>query len=84
MPELRTKPRSLFEQYLKGVVVGALCFFPAFFVSLPFTYTWASKTLRAGEAQGIFLVLFPSFGIGVFAALASIIYQLMKVSNRNR
>jgi hypothetical protein len=84
MPGTIAKPRSLFEQYVRGAVVGALCFFPGFFLSLPFTYRWASKTLQTGEAQAILLVVFPSFGIGLLAAFVAVIIQLMKVSNRNR
>lgn len=84
MSELRTKPVSLFEQYIKTVVFGALWFFPGFFLSLPFTSRWAGPTLRSGEAQAIFLVVFPSFGIGIFAALVGVIVNLMKTSARNR
>jgi hypothetical protein len=83
LPVLRTKPRSLVWEYSKGAILGVLCFFPGFFCSLPFTCTWA-KQHYAGEAQGVLAAFFPSFWIGVFAAVAGVIYQLMKVSARSR
>jgi hypothetical protein len=60
-----------------AVVTGVLFFFPGFVFSLPITTFWAVH-YYAGEAQAVLGGLFPSFIIGIVAAVACTIHLLRK------
>jgi hypothetical protein len=68
---------------MRAIVVGILCFFPGFVFSLLITCAWARQHWT-GEARARLGAIFPSFFIGVFTAIAALIYQLMKVSAQSR
>lgn len=83
MPDIPIKGRLLLKARLRAVLTGIAFFFPGFAFSLPVTCTWA-KHYYAGEAQAPLGAIFPSFIIGVLAAIACTIYLLMRVNRGKR
>jgi len=69
--------RSLRRAQTRAVITGIAFFFPGFLFSLPVTCTWANH-YYAGEAQAPLEAIFPSFVIGVLAAIWCTIHLLRK------
>jgi hypothetical protein len=74
-----TKPRSMLRARFRAIFTGIAFFFPAFIISLPVTVTWANHHW-AGEAQASLGAIYPSFVIGVLAAIWCTIHLLGKVN----
>jgi len=75
--------RSLLRARIRAIITGIAFFFPGFLFSLPVTCTWANH-YYAGEAQAPLGAIFPSFIIGVIAAVACTIYLLKKAKSGGR
>jgi hypothetical protein len=84
MPNVTTERHSLVWARLLAIIKGTACFVPAFLLSLPFTVMWVKHRYWAGEPQAALVAIFPSFVIGVIAAILRSIYLLMDVNLRNR
>jgi uncharacterized integral membrane protein len=82
VPDAPNNTRSLLKARLRAIFTGIAFFFPGFVFSLPVTCTWA-RHYYAGEAQAPLGAIFPSFIVGVLAAIASTIYLLMRVNRGN-
>jgi hypothetical protein len=81
MEDVTTKGRSLLRARLSAITTGVLFFVPGFVFSLPVTCTWANHHW-AGEAQASLGAIFPSFVVGVLAAIACTIYLLVKTNSK--
>jgi hypothetical protein len=73
----------LFWASLKAMMLGFLCFFPAFFLSLLITIPW-SKHYWAGDGQAVLGGLAVSFYFGIAFAITASIYMLRRMISRNR
>jgi hypothetical protein len=81
MEDDTAKRGSVRRARLRAVITGIAFFIPGFVFSLPITCTWANHHW-AGEAQASLGAIFPSFVIGVLAAIACTIYLLAKTNSR--
>jgi len=68
---------------LKGIMLGAALFLPAFFISLLITIPW-SKHYWAGDGQAVLGGLALSFYFGIACAIAAAIYTLRRAIRSNR
>ncbi|SRR6266403_3060930 len=84
MPNVTTESPSLLWARLWAIIKGIACFVLAFLLSLPLTVMWVHHRYWAGEPQAALVAIFPSFVIGVIAAIARSIYLLVDVNLRNR
>ncbi len=83
MEDPTAKSRALRRARWRAIITGILFFFPGFVFSLPVTCTWANHHW-AGEAQASLGAIFPSFIIGVLAAIGCTVYLLKRANARGR